>query len=40
MAKIFADPEMGVGIEEMTGDNPIFDTKRMVYGGFSILVDV
>lgn len=40
MAKIYADPEMGVGMEEMTGDNPIFDTKQLVYGGFSIVVDV
>lgn len=39
MAKIFADPEMCAGMDEMTGDDPVFDTKRMVYGGFSILVD-
>ena len=36
----YADPEMAAGMEEMTGDNPIFDTKRMIYGGFSMLVDV
>jgi len=40
MKAIFGDPEMGVGMEEMDSKNPIFNMKRMVYGGFKILVDV
>lgn len=35
MKKIFADPELD------PGDNPCrFDYKRVVYGGFKILVDL
>lgn len=35
MKKIFADPELD------PGDNPMpFDFKRMVYGGFKVLVDL
>jgi len=40
MKAIFDDPAMGAGMEEMDSTNPIFDMKRMVYGGFKILVDV
>lgn len=40
MAKIMADTEMGAEMEAMSGDGPIFDLKRMVYGGFRILVDL
>ena len=36
MKAIMADPELGAGM----GDKPLFDYKRMVYGGFKILVDV
>ena len=36
MKAIFSDPELGA----MMGDKPIFDVKRMVYGGFKILVDL
>ena len=36
MKVIMADPELGAGM----GDKPLFDYKRMVYGGFKILVDV
>ena len=36
MKAIFADPEMAA----MTPEKPPFDYKRMVYGGFKILVDL
>jgi len=36
-AKVMNDPSMGAGME----DRPMpFDMKRMVYGGFKVLVDV
>ena len=36
-AKVMNDPSMGAGME----DKPMpFDMKRMVYGGFKVLVDV
>lgn len=38
MKKIMADPEMETVIPE--GKKPPFDYKRMVYGGFKILVDL
>lgn len=37
MKAIFADPAMG---SMMHGQKPPFDYKRMVYGGFKILVDL
>lgn len=37
MKAIMADPAMG---EIMVGQKPPFDYKRMVYGGFKILVDL
>jgi uncharacterized protein YbaA (DUF1428 family) len=37
MKAIFADPEMN---RMMEGQKPPFDYKRMVYGGFKILVDL
>ncbi|MBC7898514.1 MAG: DUF1428 domain-containing protein [Saprospiraceae bacterium] len=40
MAKIMADPELGAGMEDMSGDDPMFDMKRMIYGGFRVLVNV
>ncbi len=36
MKAIMADPEMNA----MMTDKPLFDYKRMVYGGFKILVDL
>ncbi len=36
MKAIFRDKEL----EDMMGDKPVFDYKRMVYGGFKILVDL
>jgi uncharacterized protein YbaA (DUF1428 family) len=36
MKAIFADPEM----QKMMPQKPLFDMKRMVYGGFSLLVEV
>lgn len=36
MKAIMADPELSAGM----GDKPLFDYKRMVYGGFKILVDL
>jgi uncharacterized protein YbaA (DUF1428 family) len=36
MQRIFADSKMS----EMMPKEPIFDMKRMVYGGFAVLVDV
>lgn len=36
MKAIFADPEMNMDM----GGKPPFDYKRMVYGGFKILVDL
>jgi uncharacterized protein YbaA (DUF1428 family) len=38
MKKIFADPELGVSMEKE--GKPIFNYKRMVYGGFKVLVDL
>ena len=38
MKKIFADPELGASMEKE--GKPIFNYKRMVYGGFKILVDL
>jgi uncharacterized protein YbaA (DUF1428 family) len=36
-AKVMKDPRLGAGME----DKPMpFDMKRMVYGGFKVLVDV
>lgn len=35
MERIFADPEMNATMPK----EPIFDMKRMVYGGFKILVE-
>ena len=37
MKAIFADPELAA---MMVGKKPPFDYKRMVYGGFKILVDI
>ena len=37
MKAIMADPELG---RMMEGQKPPFDYKRMVYGGFKILVDL
>ncbi|HEX6124689.1 MAG TPA: DUF1428 domain-containing protein [Pyrinomonadaceae bacterium] len=37
MKALFADPELGAGME---GHKPPFDYKRMVYGGFKVLVDL
>ena len=37
MKAIMADPEMGTIME---GKKPPFDYRRMVYGGFKILVDL
>ena len=37
MKKVFADPAMS---EMMKGKGPPFDIKRMVYGGFKLLVDL
>lgn len=37
MKAIFADPELGAMME---GKKPPFDYKRMVYGGFKVLVDL
>ncbi len=39
MKKVFADPEM-TAMMPKKGEKPIFDYKRMVYGGFKILVDL
>ena len=39
MKKIFADPELSASMMEKEG-KPIFNYKRMVYGGFKILVDL
>lgn len=36
MKAIMADPELGASM----GDKPPFDYKRMVYGGFKVLVDL
>jgi uncharacterized protein YbaA (DUF1428 family) len=36
MKKIFADPQLNEMMDEQT---PLFDYKRMIYGGFKILVD-
>lgn len=36
MDRLFKDPEM----ESVMPKEPIFDVKRMVYGGFAVLVDV
>jgi uncharacterized protein YbaA (DUF1428 family) len=36
MKAIFADKELN----DLVGDKPVFDYKRMVYGGFKILVDL
>jgi len=36
MERIFKDPEMNAVVPK----EPLFDMKRMVYGGFSVLVDV
>ena len=36
MAAIFKDPELGAGAPEKS----VFDSKRMAYGGFKLLVDV
>lgn len=36
MKAIFADPDL----EKMMTEKPLFDMKRMVYGGFSLLVEV
>ncbi|MGE3466264.1 MAG: DUF1428 domain-containing protein [Pyrinomonadaceae bacterium] len=37
MKAIMADPELGAMME---GKKPPFDYKRMVYGGFKVLVDL
>ena len=37
MAKIMEDPELKASME---GQEPPFDYKRMVYGGFSVIVDL
>ena len=39
MKKVMADPEM-TALMPKKGEKPIFDYKRMVYGGFKILVDL
>lgn len=39
MKKIFTDPDMAA-LMPKKGEKPIFDYKRMVYGGFKILVDL
>jgi uncharacterized protein YbaA (DUF1428 family) len=39
MKKIFADPEMEA-ISPKPGEKPPFDYRRMVYGGFKVLVDL
>jgi len=39
MKKVFADPEMAA-IMPKKGEKPIFDYKRMVYGGFKVLVNL
>ena len=36
MKAIFQDEELSMSM----GDKPIFDMKRMVYGGFKVLVDL
>ncbi len=36
MKRIFKDPEMNAIMPK----EPVFDMKRMVYGGFAVLVDV
>lgn len=36
MQRIFKDPEMNAIIPK----EPLFDMKRMIYGGFAVLVDV
>ena len=36
MKAIFADPEM----QKLCPQKPLFDVKRMVYGGFALLVEV
>jgi uncharacterized protein YbaA (DUF1428 family) len=36
MDRLFKDPEM----EAVMPKEPLFDMKRMVYGGFAVLVDV
>ena len=36
MQRVFADPEM----DAIMPKEPLFDMKRMVYGGFAVLVDV
>ena len=38
MKKVFADPEMAVLMPN--DEKPPFDYKRMVYGGFKVLVDL
>ena len=35
--KVMADPRLA---EMMDPDNSIFDSKRMIYGGFEVIVDV
>ncbi len=39
MKKVMADPEMEAMMPKK-GEKPIFNHKRMVYGGFKILVDL
>ncbi len=39
MKKVMADPGM-LAIMPKKGEKPIFDYKRMVYGGFKVLVDL
>ena len=36
MKKIFQDPDLGL----MMTDKPLFDMRRMVYGGFRVMVEV
>ncbi len=38
MKKVFTDPEMAALMPK--GEKPPFDYKRMVYGGFKVLVDL
>ncbi len=38
MKKVMADPEVATLMP--TGTKPPFDYKRMVYGGFKVLVDL
>lgn len=38
MKKVMADPEMAAMMPK--GQKPPFDYKRMVYGGFKVLVDL